>query len=177
MKAFWREEELTENEAKLLQLCFEAHAKSALRQNISSVVLSETARGSGDYTKALMAALCTLGGVHAPLMDTWLVLSGRVPVNQILERGGKIPGWGSSFDDDSWAPVENHLREHFPQIWERIEKITGEIGKDLKPNPSCFTAATGIALKMPPQILPWLFINGRLNTWTCLFLQATMKAS
>lgn len=177
MKAFWREKELSEHETKLLTLCLEAHAKSAMRQNVSTAVLIEASRGSGDYTKSLVAALSTLGAVHAPLIRTWHLLMSN-PTNLALEveHGVKIPGWGSSFEDDTWVLVESHLREHYPGICQRIDAIT-EVIKKAKPNPSCWTAATGIALEMPPHILPWLFVSGRLNTWTCLYLESVMKAS
>jgi len=182
MNVFWREEPLNEDEARLLQLCFTAHAQSALRQNVSTAVLVEASRANGgDYTKALMAALCTLGGIHAPLMDTWRVLS-TSDVEHLkfaIKSGILVPGWGSSFakeDEEIWGPVEAHLKEHNSEIWSRVESITDLLKeKNLRPNPSTFTAAVGIALKMPPQMLPWIFITGRLNTWTTLFLETTMK--
>lgn len=181
MKAFWREKELSENEAKLLQLCLAAHAQSAQRQNVSTAVLVEASRGSGDFTKSLMAALCTLGGVHAPLFETWRVLmtTDKEHLKFCIQSGMMVPGWGSNFakeDEEIWGPVRDGIKNQNPEVWERIEEITELLKeKNLKPNPSCYTAAVGIALEMPPQMLPWIFIQGRLNTWTAIYLDTVMK--
>jgi citrate synthase len=180
MKVFWRPDELTEAEAKLLKLCLEAHAESAMRANISTVLLQNAAQGSQDYAKAIAAALMGIGGVHAPLIDTWRVLQSNLDqIKPAIEAGLKIPGWGNSFvkseHDPIWKQFRDHLRTEFDAISETIEKITDALhalGRDVYPNPSCCTAATGIALKMPPHLLPWLFIQGRLNTWSLLFCQS-----
>src|SRR5688572_2577198 len=98
MNVFWRPEPLNEHDQKLLQMCFEAHAQSALRQNVSSVVLQQVAISSGDYTKAVSAALMSLGGMHAPLIDTWKLLTSDVDIHAIFGANLKIPGWGNSFE-------------------------------------------------------------------------------
>jgi hypothetical protein len=178
MKPFWRDEELTEKEKALLDACLTAHAQSVNRANISSIVIKEAARGSGDYTKALGAGLLTMGWIHAPLMATWGVLNGKVMVKEVLDAGGKVPGWGSSFENSEWHPVIDLLRSEFPVVWGVIENVTMQInaaGKPVDPNPSCYTAAVGIALGMPPIVLPWLFIQGRLASWTMLFMNTVVK--
>lgn len=183
MNVFWRPEPLNEHEHKLLTLCLDAHAQSALRQNVSSVVFTQAAFGSGDYTKAVSAALMTLGGVHAPLMETWDFLEMGRSVQGFIDANLKIPGWGNSFEKDHhdtvWIPFRDYLREHFKIVASNIDRVTTMLhglGKHIFPNPSAFTAATGIALRMPPEILPWLFLNGRLNTWTAMFCN-TLKQS
>lgn len=146
MNVFWRPEPLNEHEQKLLALCFEAHAKSALRQNVSSVVLQQVAISSGDYTKAVSAALMSLGGMHAPLVDTWKLLTSGLDIKTILESNMNAPGWGNSFekghDDPLWFQVRDYLAEHFNQIWQRITYVTAQLhthGKNIFPNPSAFT--------------------------------------
>lgn len=182
MTPFWLNRELMEKESTLLALCLEAHAKSAFRQNISSMVLRECARGSQDYVKALIGALSTIGGTHAPLMDTWLVISGIVNVPDLLQKGQRVPGWGSSFaeeDEIIWKGVADHLQKHYPDIWKPVAEVTELLkasGKNLAPNPSALTAAAGIALRVPPPIMPWIFIQGRLEAWTYLFMQTTLKS-
>lgn len=183
MKCFWKDKELARVEEILLNLCLEAHAQSALRQNISTSVLSQSAFGSLDYTKSLIAALSTVGGIHAPLLETWNVLQAPIgDIEKVIDAGGKIPGWGSSFEkgkpDEIWTPVETHLREHFTAITDRIDAITHLLqskGKNLFVNASCLTAATGIALGIPPQLLPYLFIRGRLDNWSVIFYNSMMS--
>lgn len=184
MIVFWKQKELARVEEILLNLCLEAHGKSVLRDNISTSVLAQAAFGSLDYTKSLIAALSTVGGVHAPLLETWNVL--QAPIGEIekaIDAGARIPGWGSSFvkgkSDEIWTPVESHIREHFTSISDRIDAITHLFqskGKNLHPNASCYTAATGLALELPPQLLPYLFIQGRLNNWSVIFYNSMISS-
>lgn len=174
MNAFWREEPLTEVEARLLALCLEAHANSAMRNNSSSVAVAQSAVASGDFTKSIIAGLSMLGGMHAPLLETYLFLSDMCLPTKSL----KVPGWGNSFEkghpDPLWENVNACLKESFTEIHSRICEITDSLhkaGKVIYPNPSCFTAAVGIAVKLPPPILPWLFIVGRLTSWSQVILQ------
>lgn len=172
MKVFWKREPLTEHQAKLLNACLEAHAHSAWRENISSVVLCQAAQGSGDFAKSLVAALSTLGGTHAPLDETWEFLESG-------SRGKKVPGWGNSFakgsPDPAWASVDTILHEQFPALWGKLNRVTEEFksdGKNIFPNPSAYTVATAMAIDMPRKLTPWLFIGGRMNTWAVLFLNS-----
>lgn len=166
----------------LLESCLEAHSISARRENVSSCVLiyAATANG-GDYFKSLVAALSTLGGKHAPLSETYKVLTDSHEAGRLLDAGLPVPGWGSSFGakpDPTWEPVRILLQAHFPAVHARIVMISGMLaarGKHIFPNPSCYTAATGIALSIPPEILGWLFIQGRLEAWTQIFLDTTQN--
>lgn len=180
MKVFWRTDDLSEHESELLRLCLEAHSQSAWRNNASSTALTISAHGSGNYASSLICGLSTLGGSHAPLIDSWRVLhSNSNEIDSAIEASMKIPGWGNSFEkgdvDALWKPIADHIQKHFSFIHEKINSITEKLhacGKKVYPNPSIFTAATGLILKMPPQILPWLFIQGRLNAWTMLYMQS-----
>lgn len=177
MKPFWRETDLSESEAELLQLCMDAHAKSALRNNISTATVAQIALGSGDYTKAMIAALCSLGGLHAPLFQTWQVLANEeLKLCEWIAQDRKIPGWGNSFEkgheDPVWSEVQHSLERNFTKLAQRIAEITGLLhaaGKRVFPNPSCYTAATALALRIPPQVMPWIFIQGRLASWALIF--------
>lgn len=184
MKVFWRTEPLTEPEQKLLNLCLEAHAQSVHRDNISTVTLKNAAIGSMNYTTSLCAALSTLGGTHAPILQSVMALIEPMEnIKRVIEMGGKIPGWGSSFEkegiDPIWAPLADLLAKEFPEMHGKIEEITQELqrhGKMLWPNPSIHTAATGIVLRIPGPIIPWLFVHGRLLSWTAIFYNTiTMK--
>jgi citrate synthase len=181
MTPFWRTNPLTDDEAKLLQLTLEAHAASAFRSNASSVALCNAAIASHDFTKALTGALATLGGVHAPLADTYVLLSSSEfdAPERILLSGRKVPGWGNSFvkgaPDPIWEPVAAHLERINPTLAERLHNVTDmlrAVGKRLYPNPSAYTAAVAITLGIPAHLTPWLFVQGRLLSWSHLFHQA-----
>lgn len=181
MNVFWRQKPLAASQAKLLQLVMEAHDKSAARGNISTVVLCNAAVGSGDYFKSLAAALCTVGDAHAPLIQTYSFLASFDPdkmeaFQRHIEMGGKVPGWGNSFvkdgPDEMWKGVADHIAEHWPELHAKVQRVTDELharGKMVWPNPSLWTAATAAVLEMPPMIMGWLFVQGRLNAWTRTF--------
>lgn len=177
MNVFWKSKPLAKVEETLLNLCLDAHAKSAVRDNISTSVLQQVAAGSFDYGKSVAAAILTTGGMHAPLMDSYGVLMTDISQVEKAAEVSRIPGWGNSFEkgkpDPIWSPVETFLREHFTNISDKIDAVTQMLqgkGRDVYPNPSVMTAAVGMALQMPPQVLTWFFIAGRLTTWSALYL-------
>jgi citrate synthase len=174
MRVFWRDQPLDAVEAELLKRCLEAHAESALRPNVSTQVLQMAAGGSGDYTKSLVAALSTVGGMHAPLEETYHFLLAQDEVTE-LTPGMQLPGWGSSFEKDGcdplWLGVQEQLFKHYLKLKGRIESVTAALhalGKKIYPNASCYTAATGIAIGLPSNCLAWLFVQGRLENWTMI---------
>jgi citrate synthase len=160
----------------LFHLVCEAHERSALRGNLSHHALRLAALGSGDYVKSICAALMTLGGIHAPISQTYDVLSAPSPLNhakQLLLEGHRVPGWGNAFekghDDPEWAPVKAYIWANHAPMAGHIDKITKTLhdcGKDLYPNPSCYTAAAAIIMGLPRESAAVLFIHGRLWEWT-----------
>jgi citrate synthase len=176
IKAFWREDGLlTENEIYLLEALFEAHYHSCFRDNASSVAIRLASDSSGTLSKALIAALATLGGKHAPLEQTIQLLLTEAPsllVDTYLKRGQKVPGWGGSFQgnaiDPIWSQVDTLLSNLYPRIWDTMNCVTARLqqrGKMVHPNPSAFTACVAIALSVPVKLAPYLFIYGRLPGW------------
>jgi citrate synthase len=174
---FWREEPFTDNERALLDALFLAHHRSAFRDNPSSVTVINAAAGSGDLAKAIAAAILTTGTKHAPLMATIIFLSlddpGGMVAKIYLSAGGKIPGWGGTFQKDEpdpiWVPVQELLTSHWPVIGAKLDSVTDELrrhGKILCPNPSAYTAAVAIAIGLPAPLAPYLFIAARLSAWT-----------
>lgn len=153
-----------------------AHGASAHRKNCSTLGLLNAYAGSGDYVQAIIGALSTLGGKHAPLLATYQVLKDTGgPTKALLSCGAKIPGWGNSFvkggPDELWSAVEECL-DAFP-IGARLREITEAlhaVGKLVYPNPSGYSAAAAIVLKMPPEILPWFLVAGRLASWSQILL-------
>lgn len=176
---FWRVPALEPHEKELLGAVLDAHYKSAFRENLSSTAVKLAAAGSGDYTKAIAAALSTLGGVHAPLVQTYQFLADDdlgYSVNAALEQGLKVPGWGNSFHkgepDPLWQDVDRLLRTHWPSLAARMDHVTGTLlaaGKNLQPNPSAYTALSAAALGMSAHVAPYLFVMGRLQGWSELF--------
>jgi citrate synthase len=184
MKVFWTDKEISEEGSTLMQLCLDAHAQSAMRDNVSTSVLKAAAFGSGNFAQSLAAALCSLGGEHAPLEETYDIIqeASDSDIHDMIIMGNRIPGWGNSFvkaaPDPAWEPVDKCLKTHFHTVHNRVESITQilfESGRNVFPNPSCFTAATGLAVGMPKNLLSALFIHGRLNSWAQIFHLITTK--
>lgn len=179
---FWREQPLSDEEVRLLSLLFKAHDASAYRPNVSSEIVVSSCIGSGEYLKAIPAAMLTLGGLHGPIIQTVSLLeSTHAPeiARSILLQGKKVPGWGSSFanaqKDPIWSEFENALRLNARDLFFRIERVTDELiltGKNVYPNPACYTAAAAIVLGIPAPVAPWLFLQGRLAAWTRLALKS-----
>lgn len=181
MNVFWRKEPLNETEVELYELVREAHYHSCFRQNSSSVTVVNAYGGSGSFSKAIAAGLLTLGGKHAPLREVIGILASEygesVAAHHIKEKT-QIQGWGNSFirgeRDPVWLRVDDCLKEKFPEMYEKITKITKVLhdnGKDVYPNPACYTAALVLLLEVPPQIAEYIFIEARLVGWTQLILQ------
>ncbi len=169
MTCFWRDEKLSNAEEELIGRLFEAHQKSAMRNNPSSVALQMAFQSNGgDFLKAVSASLGTLGGKHGPIVSTYDFLE-RGDVRKWLELGLLIPGWGSSFPlpDEDWTPVEMFL-ENWPEVSDRINSITAGLlnnGRVVLPNPSCFTAAVAKAVGIPKHLSPMLFLMARLPAY------------
>jgi citrate synthase len=173
---FWREEPFTESERALLDALFLAHHRSAWRENPSSVTVLNAASGSGELGKAIAAAILCTGGKHAPLAQTVEFLSLEDPagmVPKMLEAGQKVPGWGGTFQKDSFDPIltemDHLLNLSWPLIYRKLFSVTDRLqrhGKILWPNPSAYTACVALALGLPAQLAPYLFIAARLSAWT-----------
>lgn len=181
MKPFWRLQELTAYEERLLKTVLEAHRQSATRNNCSAAALQHAWHGSRSYSQALIAALATLGELHGPIVQTYELLSfncaGRVEA--LLEAGQRVPGWGNSFIkgelDPLWRPVDELLYRDFPEEYARLVAVSVKLHTariKVYPNPSAYTALTAIILGMPKEIASWLFVAGRLGAWTEMILKA-----
>lgn len=174
VQPFWRKEPLTSAEEVLLSRIRKAHHDSVFRENYSTLAAVNTARSSGSFAQALAAAVLTVGAEHAPLIATFELLNawgGEIHAKQMLERGEKVPGWGSSFtrggvQDPIWLPAEQTVREQSPLIAMRLDVISAALShKKLVPNPSAITAAAAIILGIPAKASPWLFFSSRINGW------------
>lgn len=175
---FWRKEPLTAAEQELLVELFRAHAISARRDNLSTHAVVSSAIGAADYGKAIAAGLMTLGSLHGPIPQAYQLLSLPHPERHAARICGKwkVAGWGTSFvkgkPDPDWENVCLLLREY--PVWTKIEAISRTLwdhGKMIYPNPGGLTASVALVLKMPAHVAPYLFLAGRLNVWSELFMK------
>jgi citrate synthase len=172
---FWREEPFTDPERALLDALFIAHHRSAFRENPSSVTVLNAFAGSGDLSKAIAAAILTLGAKHAPLEQTVKFLALNDPASMIpkmLAANQKIPGWGGTFQKDGHDPIWQELDALLPtEFGAKLTSVTSELlrwSRILYPNPSAYTACVALALGLPAKLAPYLFIAARLSAWTQL---------
>lgn len=160
---------------QLLAAVLKAHRQSAQRDNASSVILRQVFGLTLDFGKALTAALATLGGVHAPLLQTFGFLSGtkedvEARAKELITRGMLVPGWGNSFyrgrRDPLWIEVDDLLHAEFPELGEKLDAVTALLQhKGVFPNPSAYTVCCAMALGLPAPQAICLFIRGRLDGW------------
>lgn len=175
---WWRPEPLNEWETQLLGAVFQSHIASTFRQNPSAVAVQLSAQASGDYFKAIAAALMMGGGQHGPLVAAYDLLAHPNPVGEAKARllGGKlVPGWGNSFVKGAHDPLWDRPRELIQT--HPVAKVISEVQvvmdpKHIYPNPSCFTAATAVALGIPRESTPWIALAARLPAWSILFQKA-----
>lgn len=177
MKTWWRDKPLNETEQYLLDALFHAHHESSFRGNVSTINVINTAAGSNDVAKAIASGILTVGGRHAPIEQTYEFLNLDRPaesVEHMIAAKKKIPGWGNSFTKESdpiWSMVDSALHEYYDRLWRDIRAVTERLAalkRPIYPNPSCYTAATAIALGVPRKAAVCLFISARLDAWSSI---------
>jgi citrate synthase len=182
---FWRDTPLNESETILLEKTLDAHRAATFRQNLSSEVVKAAFAGNGhDFTKAAAAGLCTLGGLHAPIVQTYEFLD-NITTNPAIAMDcyiahNKIPGWGSSFVKGKPDPVVDNVVIYIATGWkyiaDRIDYVTNclhQSGKNVFPNMACITAATAIILGIPKELSPVLLLQGRVMAWAELIYESS----
>lgn len=172
---FWHPGPLKAEEKNLLDALYIAHQRSVFRDNPSSVTVANAAFGSHDLTKAIAAGLLTIGGKHAPIIETIDFLNQENPqlvVPFYLERNKKVPGWGGAFQkngpDSAWDEVDSLIPK---SVGDKIDAITHALHEQSRfifPNPSAYTAAVAICLGLPAPLAPYLFIAARLSSWVVI---------
>jgi citrate synthase len=160
---------------QLLEAVLQAHRCSAHRENASSVVLRQVFSLTLDFGKALTAALATLGGVHAPLLQTFHFLSDskedvEARAKEMITHGLLVPGWGNSFyrgrRDPLWVEVDDLLHAQCPELGAKLDAVTALLQhKQVYPNPSAYTVCCAMTLGLPAHQAICLFIEGRLPGW------------
>lgn len=177
MNVFWRKQDLTASDLELFKQLLSAHHQSCFRENASSTAVAIAADASGSLSKAVIAGIATTGDKHAPVEKTTRFLLLENPareVDSILKRGGKVPGWGGTYQkgkpDPLWAQVDTLIKTDSPVLYSKLLAVTNQFiiqhNKSLYPNPSAYTACVAIHLGMSPKLAPYLFISGRIAGWT-----------
>lgn len=173
---FWRKAPLSPPETRLLASVLAAHSASAWRANASSTAAQTAAAGSGDFSKALIAALATLGWRHAPLEDCCAFLDQPDPAGAVqdwLASGRLVPGWGNAFEkghhDPLWLDVRTTLANDFAGALAKLDAVTAALhaaGLTIYPNPGGYTALAAGLLGLPAPVAAWLFVAGRFGGWS-----------
>lgn len=168
--------------SQLLDLVSEAHQKSTLRANPSTVSVHLVGACGGTFEKAVTAALATIGAKHGPVQEVHRLLMSTDPVKAAEEKLAayeKVPGWGSSFCKDKidpdWIGVSDFIASNFEQLHAVIMEVTAYLHKEglkIFPNPACYTAACAIASGMPSSAAVYVFIKSRLAAWLDVYLKA-----
>ena len=168
-------ESLTQEQQELLGATLQAHYACTFRDNPSTLAFQLAFEGSSSFSQAVSAALCSFGGGHAPLLQTYELLASESPNFQamaMLDRGEKVPGWGTSFkNDDSWNRVQSIISRDFPQwseVLSSVTKVLNDNGKPIQPNPSAYTVVTALVIGLPKEMVSWIIIQGRLGAWLTL---------
>lgn len=138
--------------------------------------LVNTYLGSGNYERAVAAAILSLGGAHAPIAETIQFLTCQDPERVVMAgvpAGGMVPGFGNSFEkghpDPIWEPVRKILEDSFTLLHGRLMDIQNALhglGKVVYPNASAFTACAAIVTGIPAHLASYLVLKGRLDAWT-----------
>ena len=163
----------TPERERLLCELFTAHMTVAMRGNAAAICFDLSSQASGSLVNGVISALASFGVHHGPVCETYDILTSadkEGDVARIVGSGGKVPGWGNSFakgkPDEAFLPVEELLRTEFPEVWSNVETIQKLINKPILPNPSCYTAASAMALGMPRDVCPVLLILPRIFAWS-----------
>jgi len=170
--------QLTLNEMTLLELLCEAHANAAeLTMSASNQMASMMGQAGVDLKSAYIAALASIGGIHAPIERIRRVLENQ-PHPFWAQSEDKIPGWGNSFHKgvpDPNCTALSTMIDRWPELSGPINSITAMLhkkGKMIFPNLGCYTAAVAIIIDFPHGAELSLVALPRMTAWTKLFLKA-----
>jgi citrate synthase len=168
--------------SELNGLLAEAHYKSAFRNNISSTAVAICAESKTDFLNAVVAAISTLGGIHAPIAKAFRLINHSSPTTEIqaiLDSGERVPGWGNSFHktgiDPIWAPVDECLKMNYHSKWVTLTEMTAYLhscGRKIFPNPACYTATVAAINGLTEDSAGYLFLSSRLSAWLKIYSES-----
>ena len=158
---FIDESNITHEQRELLRLVIEAHQKSARNNNASTAAAVNAFHGSDDFNNAVIGAVASLGRRHGPITEARKVI-------RFGNHWDICPGFGNSFfpdGDPAWVPVENYIKEHFPNVALRVDELNREYAPKVKPNAALWTAVTCELLDIPWGFESMIFILARIPIW------------
>lgn len=164
---------------ELLALVWNAQRRAAAANtsNASNVATMIAAAGSGSALNAIVSAMLSTGGVHAPVAQAREVLFRR-PVPAELPAGKLVPGFGNSFHKDQidpeWKAAACRLRD-FPAVWEPIcawSALLESAGKPKHPNAAALTAAVAELVRWPDGLEVILVAQPRFVVWAEVYLNS-----
>lgn len=172
----------------VLDFLFEGHRAAARdNDNLSKILCAEACRGGLSFPQGTIAALASMGGVHAPVTQARVVYAsmGDREIVAGLAMGRRVPGFGNSFHkadiDPAWLGFYNEIcRKRIPSAGARLDHLAWlleKAGHDLAPNAAAFTAVAADAIGLPWGVESLLVIMPRLPVWAqhCAPLLANIK--
>jgi citrate synthase len=153
----------------LLNLLATAHANAASHnENASTQFATIATKGSGDFSKGVIAALATVGGQHAPLREAREVWDQFPDFTKPV-----VPGFGNTFYKDKIDPqfvqVVKYIKEVYPAEYARLIDLTDKVdkftGKRLQPNAAMFTAMVCDICGIPEGMEYLIFLLARAPVW------------
>jgi citrate synthase len=171
----------TEGNEELINILFNAHMRAAKdNKSGSSIIVDFIGRAKTDFKDAIIAAMCTVGGLHAPITETRrFFFVNKTDVALVLTLGLKIPGFGNSFYKKSIDPSFKELAEYIEQKhsgqWSIIHDAKAKLwenGIRIYPNAAMLTAAVAEIINLPFGLEPLLFMLPRITTWAEIYKNA-----
>lgn len=168
----------------ILETLFAAHRRAGERnQNLSKAMAVRAVTAGGDrFNSAVIAAVASMGGQHAPVWQTrnvWhhlrygLTEPGKLRefILTVVEENVILPGWGNSFYKDkidpAWQSFDDQLREKFSPkdavVVRLITQVLHQAGKTtLYPNAALYTAIAADLIDLPHGVESLLVLMPRL---------------
>lgn len=160
----------------------EAQEMAAMRDNSSTLIFRESLLASGDFNKALAAAVLSFGRLHGPIVLTKRFLLGGAD-RLVVGNKVRVPGWGSSFvkgqPDPIWSRVDDLLRGPTPADFPDTHMALGlacdrmrrqseaflDQGRKIYPNGACYSALMAISMGLPDEVAPMVVTVPRVRVW------------
>lgn len=151
-----------------------AHKECAKRDNVSKAILLNAFENNGFEIKpAIISAICSLGGRHAPIKHTYIMLKKMLTANDddrknIALKHTIVPGFGCDFVKGERDPILNKLhvilneeRHEFASIENIVREATQ---KNIYPNIAFYTAAYAV-LYSNITFCEDVLLIARIPTW------------
>lgn len=171
--------------AKYWEIVKQAHAEGAHRGCASTqVLIGAFESNGGNAIQAVMAAACTFGGKHAPVLGTMMFFNECMhcfeehrnvvrPIKKCLESSQPVPGFGSSFAkeelDRTLVESSQYLGDNFPKesyvLQEIQDTILNVYEKQLFPNLAMFTAILFRLIHVPMGFVYLELVKLRIDAW------------